>query len=110
MTRRYAESGWLRYDRRDGYTRGNQGMIWGMATIAILAFMLAFASHSPGWMGLGIVIGFLCAIAAALVFIDRHVRASSRPEHMTAREIEALRGTLRKPTEPSRQLPPAPPG
>lgn len=85
-------------------------MIWGLATIAILAFMLAFTSHSPGWMGLGIAVGFICAIAAALVFIDRHVRASSRPEHMTDREIEALRGTVRKPAEPPPRLPPSPPG
>ena len=85
-------------------------MIWGLTGIAILAFMLAFASHSPGWMGLGIAVGLVCAIAAALVFIDRHVRASSRPEHMTDREIEALRGTVRNRAEPPRQLPPSPPG
>lgn len=87
---------------------GDHGMIWGLAIAAILAFALAFASHSPGWMGFGIVVGFICGIAAALVFIDRHMRASSRPEHMTDREIAALRGTVRKPSDPQRQLPPAP--
>ncbi|TAN01237.1 MAG: hypothetical protein EPN40_02825 [Rhodanobacteraceae bacterium] len=81
-------------------------MVWGLALAALTAFLLAFASHSPGRMGLGIFIGLACGIAAALVFIDRHVRASSRPEHMTEREIEALRGTLRKKDEPPRQLPP----
>lgn len=83
-------------------------MIWGLAIAAILAFALAFASHSPGWMGFGIVVGFVCGIAAALVFIDRHMRASSRPEHMTDREVEALRGTVRKPADLPRQLPPSP--
>jgi len=49
-------------------------------------------------------------IAAALLFIERHVRASSRPEHMTEREIQALRGTIRKKNDDStRQLPPGPP-
>lgn len=81
-------------------------MIWGLALISLVAFMLAFISHSPGWMGLGILVGFVSGIAAALVFIDRHVRASSRPEHMTEREIEALRNTLRKPGPAPRQLPP----
>ena len=82
-------------------------MVWGLALIALLAFMLAFISHSPGWMGLGIFTGFVAAIAAALVFIDRHVRASSRPEHMTDREIAALRNTVRKPGEAHRELPPS---
>ncbi|MGH8184305.1 MAG: hypothetical protein ACREPH_11675 [Rhodanobacteraceae bacterium] len=77
--------------------------------MALLAFLLGFASHSPGWLGLGIFVGFVCGIAAALLFIDRHLRASSRPEHMTDREIEALRGTLRKPGATPRQLPPTQP-
>lgn len=84
-------------------------MVWGLALIALIAFMLAFVSHSPGWMGVCLFVGFICAIAAALAFIDRHVRASSRPEHMTDREIEALRSTMRKPGEPPRQLPPSDP-
>lgn len=90
-----------------GNTRDHD-MIWGLAIAAFLAFVLAFVSHSPGWMGFGIVVGFICGIAAALVFIDRHMRASSRPEHMTEREIAALRGTVCKPADPQRQLPPAP--
>jgi len=84
-------------------------MFWGLALLALVAFLLAFISHSPGWMGLCLFIGFISAIAAALVFIERHVRASSRPEHMTDREIQALRNTVRKPGEPPRQLPPSDP-
>ncbi|MDE2272329.1 MAG: hypothetical protein KGJ94_10140 [Xanthomonadaceae bacterium] len=82
-------------------------MVWGLALVSLMAFLLAFASHSPGWMGLGICVGFVCGVAAALVFIDRHVRASSRPEHMTRGEVEALRRTVRKPDNASRQLPPS---
>lgn len=84
-------------------------MTWALASAALLAFLLAFTSHSPGWMGFGIVVGLACGIAAALVFIERHVRASSRPEHMTDREIAALRGTVRKDGEPTRRLPPSDP-
>ena len=84
-------------------------MIWGLAIVALVAFMLAFVSHSAGWMGLCIAIGLVCGIATALVFIDRHLRASSRPEHMTDREIAALRDTVRKQEDPQRRLPPSPP-
>jgi hypothetical protein len=85
-------------------------MIWGLALVSLVALLLAFASHSPGWMGLGIFIGFVSGIAAALLFIERHVRASSRPEHMTEREIQALRGTIRKKgDDATRQLPPGSP-
>lgn len=84
-------------------------MFWGLALVSLVAFLLAFASHSPGWMGLGLLLGFVSGIAAALVFIDRHVRASGRPEHMTPREVEALRTTVRKPGDPPRALPPTGP-
>lgn len=82
-------------------------MVWGLALVALVAFLLAFISHSPGWMGFGIFVGFISAISAALVFIDRHVRASSRPEHMTEREIQALRGTVQKPGHTPPRLPPS---
>ncbi|HEX7324852.1 MAG TPA: hypothetical protein VF292_05820 [Rhodanobacteraceae bacterium] len=83
-------------------------MVWGLALAALIAFLLAFASHSAGWMAVGILVGFVCGIGAALVFIDRHVRASARPEHMTESEVQALRGTIVKPVPP-RQLPPSQP-
>lgn len=84
-------------------------MLWGLLIGALLAFALAFSSHSAGWMAFGILIGFGCAIAAGLMFIDRHLRASSRPEHMTDREVQALRCTIRKPAAPQPQLPPTAP-
>lgn len=82
-------------------------MVWGLALLAVAAFAMAFTSHSPGWMGGGIVAGFVFGIAAALAFIERHIRASGRPEHMTDREVNALRSTVRKSNETPRQLPPS---
>lgn len=82
-------------------------MLWGLVLLTVVAFALAFTSHSPGWMGLGIFVGFIAGIGAALMFIERHVRASGRPEHMTDREVTALRSTVQKPVEPARQLPPS---
>lgn len=84
-------------------------MAWGLAIVALLAFVLAFTSHSPGWMGFGIFVGFVCALAAALMFIERHVRASSRPEHMTPAQVEALRKSVRQPEASTQQLPPGSP-
>lgn len=84
-------------------------MVWGLSLVALAALLLGFASHSPGWLGLGIAVGLGCGIAAALLFIDRHMRASARTESMSAGEIAALRSTLRPPGERPRQLPPAPP-
>ena len=83
-------------------------MAWGLAIVALLAFVLAFMSHSPGWMGFGIVVGLVCALGAALVLIDRHVRASARPEHMTPAQMDALRKSVQPPEDPARRLPPGP--
>ncbi|HEU0277472.1 MAG TPA: hypothetical protein VFQ95_06620 [Rhodanobacteraceae bacterium] len=81
-------------------------MIWGLVVVALLAFALAVTTHSPGLMGLGLAVGFLSALAAAVLFIDRHVRASSRPEHMTPGELDALRSTLQKDIKTSNRLRP----
>jgi hypothetical protein len=82
-------------------------MVWGLMIVMVLALLVGFTTHSPGLMGLCLAVALLSGIAAALVFIDRHVRASSRPEHMTERELEALRSTLRKPADTQQQLPPS---
>lgn len=84
-------------------------MIWGLAIVTVLAFAVAFTTHSAGLMGFCLFVGFACGVATALIFIDRHVRASSRPEHMTARELAALRSTMRKRADTSRTLPPSQP-
>ncbi|MGH8146980.1 MAG: hypothetical protein ACREPY_11665 [Rhodanobacteraceae bacterium] len=82
-------------------------MIWGLAIVTVLAFVVAFTTHSPGLMGFCLFVGFVCGIVGTLVFIDRHLRASSRPEHMTERELDALRKTVRNGAEPPRSLPPS---
>ena len=83
-------------------------MAWGLAIVALLAFVLAFTSHSPAWMGLGLLVGLACAVGAALMLIERHIRASARPEHMTPAQVEALRKSVRRPEEPPHRLPPGP--
>lgn len=83
-------------------------MRWTLTTIALLGFAIAFATRSPGWVAFGVIVGLVCGIAAALAFIDLHIRASSRPEHMTDGQLQALRATLRpQPSTASRLPPPA---
>ena len=78
-------------------------MHWGLTAAAVLAFLIAIFSRSPGWVAFGVFGGLLCAIGAALAFIDLHIRASSRPEHMTQGELDALKSTLKAPAD---RLPP----
>lgn len=84
-------------------------MIWGLAIVTVLAFAVAFTTHSAGLMGFCLIVGFACGIALALILIDRHVRASSRPEHMTERELAALRATMHKRADTPKTLPPSQP-
>lgn len=79
-------------------------MIWGLVIITLLALVVVFTTHSPGLLALALVVALGGATALALLFIDRHVRASSRPEHMTPGELAALKATLRKGAPP--RLPP----
>lgn len=81
-------------------------MIWGLVIVTLLALVVAFTTHSPGLVAFGLFIGLVGVVTLALVFIDRHMRASSRPEHMTQGELDALKATLRKPVPPPAQLPP----
>lgn len=81
-------------------------MIWGLAVVTLLAFALAISTRSPGLMGLGLAVGSIGAIVTAVLFIDRHVRANSRPEHMTSGELNALRSTLQKDVKTSNRLRP----
>lgn len=81
-------------------------MIWGLAVVTLLAFALAITTRSPGLMGLGLAVGLIGALVGAVLFIDRHVRASSRPEHMTPGELDALRSTFQRDIKTSNRLRP----
>jgi hypothetical protein len=78
-------------------------MRWGLAAAAVLGVLVAAFSRSPGWVAFGVLVGLVCAIGAALAFIDLQIRATSRPEHMTQGELDALKATLKTPID---RLPP----
>ncbi|MEO6967685.1 MAG: hypothetical protein ABI132_04405 [Rhodanobacteraceae bacterium] len=84
-------------------------MRWKLIAVALLGFAITFASHSPGLVALGVIVGLICGIGAALAFVDAQIRASSRPEHMTQAQIDALKTTLRLPPSTLDRLPPPDP-
>jgi O-antigen/teichoic acid export membrane protein len=82
-------------------------MIWALAFVTLLALVVAFTTHSPGLVAFGLFIGLIGVVTVGVIFIDRHMRANSRPEHMSKGELEALKATLRKNAPPTAQLPPS---
>lgn len=78
-------------------------MRWGLTAAAVLGILIAVFSRSPGWVAFGVFVGLMGAIGAALAFIDLQIRATSRPEHMTQSELDALKATLKAPPD---RLPP----
>lgn len=78
-------------------------MRWSLIVVALLGFLLAYFAHSPGLVALGVALGLICGIGAALVFIDQRIRDSSRSEYMTPGELDALKTTLKP---PGTRLPP----
>lgn len=95
----------LRYDQRE-FLRGIR-MIWALAIVTVLALAVAFTTHSPALLAFGLFLGIAGLLTFAVILIDRHMRASSRPEHMTPGELDALKATLRKGPPPPPQLPPS---
>ncbi len=86
-------------------------MRWILTIIAILGFLIALSTHSPGLLAFGIFLGLSCGVGAALAFIDVHIQANSRSEYMSPGEVDALKATL-KPSSPdanSGRLPPPTP-
>lgn len=82
-------------------------MRWILTALALLGFLIAIFSHSPGKVAFGVFLGLACGVGVALAFIDLHIRASSRPEFMTQGELDALKSMLRPPPSgSSERLPP----
>lgn len=57
---------------------------WIMAAIAMAGFVLAFTTHSPGWLGVGLVLGFGGIVGVVLSMAAARVAASARPESTMA--------------------------
>lgn len=66
---------------------------WIMAAIAMAGFILAFTTRSPGWLGLGLLLGFAGIIGVVWSIAAARVAASERPDSAMAgpEDLEALR-------------------
>ncbi len=82
-------------------------MRWIMLLAAVLGFGLAFSARTPGLLGLGLVIGFVCLFFALLGFAAARIAATARPDTamLTDKDMYALKASLRK-TTPAPSLPP----
>ena len=82
-------------------------MRWIMLVAAVFGFGLAFAARTPGLMGLGLLIGFVCLFISLFGFAAARIAATSRPEiaMLTDKEITALQQSVRKPAPASQPLP-----
>jgi hypothetical protein len=79
--------------------------------LSMLGFGLAYQATTPGWMAIGLLIGFVSLTLTVLAIAAARVEASARPETMIM-SLEEL-GHLRrqgKPPVPGAARPPAPAG
>jgi Tfp pilus assembly protein PilX len=74
-------------------------MRWIMLVLAVLGFVLAFMTKSPGLLGIGLLLGLIGVIGFVFALAADRVSANARPEASMA-AIEDL-AALRKRTSPS---------
>lgn len=74
-------------------------MRWILLIVAIFGFALAFSTHSPQLVGIGLIVGFIALFAAFWAFAAARIASTARPESMLLadRDASALRAKLRKP-------------
>ncbi|HET8900041.1 MAG TPA: hypothetical protein VFN09_14835 [Rhodanobacteraceae bacterium] len=68
---------------------------WLFAVFSLCGFLIALLSHSPGWMGLGLALGFVFALVAVIALAGSRIGDSSRQEMLSDAELEHLRASIR---------------
>lgn len=68
-------------------------MRWFLVALTLFGFALAIASKSPGWLGFGIVLGFVGLFGTVFSLAADRVSAAARPESSmaTAEDLVAMR-------------------
>ena len=83
-------------------------MRWILLLVALLGFAVAFATKSPGILGLGLALGLICLFGSMFGFAAERVASAARPDAvlLTDKDINALRASIRKPGTTTQTAPP----
>ena len=82
-------------------------MRWVWLTMGIFGFALAWAARTPGWLGIGLILGFVGVTMTVFAIAAMRIEERARPEAMMISPDEM--GQLRKRPEGPRALRPVPP-
>ena len=76
-------------------------MHWLLFGIAAIGFGAAFFAPSPGFIGIGMIVGFVSLFAAFLVMISSRISERSRSDAvlLTDADVNALRKRVREARE-----------
>ena len=82
-------------------------MRWIMLVLAVLGFVLALMTKSPGLLGIGLLLGLIGVIGFVFALAADRVSANARPEAAMAavEDLVALRKRSAGPARPSVQPP-----
>lgn len=69
-------------------------MRWVLVLLSIAGFFAAFLSRTPGLLGLCLLLGFACAIAAVFAFAHARIEGNARPETLNEADLLAYKATL----------------
>ena len=72
-------------------------MRWLLLALTVFGLLLALSAHTPGRLGLGLVLLLLGALASALAFAQTRIRGSARDEQLSDQQIAALKAALKLP-------------
>lgn len=68
-------------------------MRWILLIVAVIGFSLGFSAKSPGLMGLGMVVGMVCLVAAFFAFAATRIESTARSDIalLSPKELQSLR-------------------
>lgn len=69
-------------------------MRWLLLALTVFGLLLALSARTPGWLGLGLALLLLGALASVFAFAQARIRDSARDEQLSDQQIAALKATL----------------
>ncbi len=72
-------------------------MRWLLLALTVLGLLLALSAHTPGRLGVGLVLLLLGALASVFAFAQARIADRSRDERLSDQQIAALKASLKSP-------------